>query len=288
MKSNTSINTLYIPERFRRIISVHIVKNMIDVDNWRIPLILGIHGAPGEGKTFMCESVLQELGVKPHLISGGQLESENAGEPAGLLRKTYLDAGEAIQTGKDLMSVILINDFDTGVGNWGAMVQTTINTQQLFAEMMHLTDYSEDVQGKRTLRIPIIITGNNFRSLHIPLVRAGRMWLFEWIPDAQDRVNIVRGIFPTLNESNLQELVLKRFGNQPIAFFSFLKTTLLDDEIWVKVQSEGINNIIRQIRRNGGISSLRIRYDFESLLIAAERISRESLLIDHLGALRGK
>lgn len=278
----------YIPERFRRIMSVHVIKNMIDVDNWQVPLILGIHGVPGEGKTFMCESVLQELGVKSYLISGGQLESENAGEPAALLRTTYLDAGEAVQRGEALMSVILINDFDTGVGNWGAMVQTTINTQQLFAEMMHLTDYPEDVQGRRTLRIPIIITGNNFRSLHIPLVRAGRMWLFEWTPDPQDKVNIVRSMFPTLSDSDLQELVLQRFGDQPIAFFSFLKTTLLDDEIWLKIQSEGVNKIIRHIRRDQGIASLRIKYDLQILLKAAERISQESLLTNHLGALKGK
>ncbi|MHC1599575.1 MAG: AAA family ATPase [Candidatus Methanospirareceae archaeon] len=152
--------TAHIPERFRRVMTLHIMKNILEIPTARPPLILGIHGPSGDGKTFQCERVLKNLGVKTCLISGGQLESYDAGKPAELIRQTYLQAGEAIRKdNKVQMAALLINDFDTGVGEWGELVQYTVNRQTVFGELMHLVDYPESVENKQTLRIPIIITG---------------------------------------------------------------------------------------------------------------------------------
>ncbi len=93
------------------------------------------------------------------------------------------------------MAALVINDFDTGVGDWGKMVQYTVNRQQLFAELMHIADFPESVENQSATRIPIIITGNNFLCLHGPLVRLGRMWSFEWKPTIIEKTQIVRYYF---------------------------------------------------------------------------------------------
>jgi SpoVK/Ycf46/Vps4 family AAA+-type ATPase len=114
---------IYIPERFWRAVVLHIAKNHMVSGRIHSPLILGIHGPSGEGKTFQCEHILQEIGVKSFLISGGQLESHEAGEPARLVRTTYLRAGQSVAKRECDMAVVLINDIDTGLGSWGEMVQ---------------------------------------------------------------------------------------------------------------------------------------------------------------------
>ena len=273
--------TVYIPERFRKVVTLHIIKNVLKIPNVPTPLILGIHGPSGDGKTFQCEYFLNNLGVKTFLISGGQLESYDAGKPAELIRQTYLQAGKAISDGNELMAALLINDFDTGVGGWGEMVQYTVNRQTVFGELMHLVDYPESVENKPTQRVPIIITGNNFTTLYEPLTRTGRMRTFEWIPTLEEKCQIVSSIYPSLSEQDISILV-DHNPNQPVAFFAFLKTTLLDDYLWKEVTRIGERNIIHQIQSKQEFSYSEPIYDLKSLLSEAKRVSKESLLVDHL------
>jgi hypothetical protein len=168
---------MYLSPNLKKVIHSHILKNSMKDYEFNVPLILGIHGPSGDGKTFQCEQILKEIGAKSFLISGGQLESSDAGKPAELIRMTYLRAGKTIETGN--IGVMIINDIDTGLGDWG-MVQYTINRQTVFGELMHLVDYPNVVQGQNCNRVPIIITGNDFTKLYPPLVRAGRMLAFEF------------------------------------------------------------------------------------------------------------
>ncbi len=274
---------VHIPERFARTVTVHILKNILDFQGYEVPLILGIHGPAGEGKTFMCEHVLRNLGVKSYLISGGQLESEDAGKPAALLRQTYLKAGEDIQNGKALMATVLINDFDTGVGNWGKIVQFTVNTQQIFAELMHLCDYPEIVEGKKALRIPIILTGNFFGSLHLPLLRTGRMWLFQWCPTIDEKSSILQDIFPLLSRSEIQQLA-KRFEKQPVSFFTHLKGSLLDEQIWNLTMRFRLQDVVRKVRmaQDLSIGELTQLNNLAAIIKVGTRIETEAGVIDHL------
>ncbi|NEP16667.1 MAG: ribulose 1,5-bisphosphate carboxylase, partial [Leptolyngbya sp. SIO4C1] len=61
----------YISPRFLNKLAVHITKNYLDLPQVRMPLILGIHGRKGEGKTFQCELVYARMGVEVVHISGG-------------------------------------------------------------------------------------------------------------------------------------------------------------------------------------------------------------------------
>ena len=76
----------YIAPRFLDKLAVHITKNFLNLPGIRVPLILGIHGRKGEGKTFQCELVFEKMGIEVTLISGGELESPDAGDPARLIR----------------------------------------------------------------------------------------------------------------------------------------------------------------------------------------------------------
>lgn len=254
-----------------------------------VPLLLGIHGKSGYGKTYQCEYVLSEIGAKPFLISGGQLESHAAGEPAKIVRKTYLDASRCLEKGESKVAVVLINDIDTGLGNWGEMVQYTINRQTVFGELMHLVDYPTSVEGRTTRRIPIIITGNDFTKLYEPLVRAGRMTAFEWQPTTEEKAKIVSGIYPEISllecENLVKELDREALANKleplPIAFFSHLRSTLTDDALWQVIQKVGIQQTVAQIAR-GYEPQLYLQIQFDRLLQAGKRLINSGQLVNHL------
>lgn len=49
----------------------------------------GIWGGKGQGKTFQCNLAYKKLDISPIVMSAGELESGNAGEPAKLIRQRY-------------------------------------------------------------------------------------------------------------------------------------------------------------------------------------------------------
>lgn len=270
---------IFIPERFRRVMSLHIIKNYLRKTNHFPPLLLGIHGPSGDGKTYQCEEVLKEIGAEKFVISVGELESPHAGKPAEIIRTIYLKAGEHFKKKKSV-AVILINDMDTGLGDWGDMVQYTTNRQTVFGELMNLVDHPTYVEGMATERIPIIITGNDFTKLYEPLVRAGRMTAFEWYPTTKEKETIISKIFPELDQKETIELVCE-FQNQPIAFFSHLKTTLIDDILWQEIQTISIQQFIKLIR-NGKEPEIPSNIQYDSLVKAGNQFLQSGQLINHL------
>ena len=77
-------------------ITVHIAKNFLELPKIKVPLILGIWGGKGQGKTFQCTLAYKKLGINPVVMSAGELESGNAGEPAKLIRQRYRSANLSI------------------------------------------------------------------------------------------------------------------------------------------------------------------------------------------------
>lgn len=272
----------YIPERFYKTVILHIIKNLLPQEGVnRTPLLLGIHGSSGDGKTFQCESILTALGAKSFLISGGQLESHEAGEPAQRVRTAYLNAGKSIISGETKIAVVLINDVDTGVGSWGEMVQYTINRQTVFGELMHIVDYPTNVEGRQTKRIPIIMTGNDFSKLYEPLTRAGRMTAFEWRPTIEEKVEVVLRIYPELEKKEVKTLVTN-FREQPVAFFSHLRTTLIDDVLWEEIQRLGIDFVVNSISNNRIPKFETTELSLKQLISHGEFILNSGMFINHL------
>ncbi|KAM0899711.1 hypothetical protein ACQ4PT_021109 [Festuca glaucescens] len=88
----------YIAPAFLDKVAIHIVKNYLANNlNIKIPLILGVWGGKGQGKTFQTELIFKAMGVEPVIMSAGELESERAGEPGRLIRDRYRTASQVVQ-----------------------------------------------------------------------------------------------------------------------------------------------------------------------------------------------
>ncbi|GAV70337.1 hypothetical protein CFOL_v3_13835 [Cephalotus follicularis] len=81
---DNTMDGFYIAPAFMDKLVVHIPKNFITLPNIKVPLILG---GKGQGKTFQCGLVFAKMGITPIMMSAGELESGNAGEPAKLIRQ---------------------------------------------------------------------------------------------------------------------------------------------------------------------------------------------------------
>ncbi|BDI14461.1 hypothetical protein ANSO36C_02630 [Nostoc cf. commune SO-36] len=245
--------TYYIAPRFLHKLSVHITKNFLDLPGVRVPLILGIHGHKGEGKSFQCELVFDLMGVEPIHVSAGELESPDAGDPARMIRLRYREAADYIRThGK--MAVLMINDLDAGAGRVDGATQYTVNTQLINATLMNIADNPTNVQlpgsydSEPLPRIPVIVTGNDFGTLYAPLVRDGRMDKFYWQPNREDKIGIVSGIFEPdgISKAEIEELV-DRFAKQSVDFFGALRSQIYDEQILSFIQKVGFNRVGSQV-----------------------------------------
>lgn len=245
--------TYYISPKFLDKIAVHITKNFLDIPGVRVPLILGIHGRKGEGKSFQCELVFQKMGIEVLHISGGELESPDAGDPARLIRLRYREAAELIRV-RGKMVALMINDLDAGAGRFDEGTQYTVNTQLVNATLMNIADNPTNVQLPGSYdetplhRVPIIVTGNDFSTLYAPLIRDGRMEKFYWEPDREDKIGIVGGIFSQdgLSRSEIEQFV-DTFANQSIDFFSALRARIYDEQIRQFIHEIGVEQVSSRV-----------------------------------------
>jgi ribulose bisphosphate carboxylase small subunit len=243
----------YISPRFLDKLAVHITKNYLNLDGVRVPLILGVHGRKGEGKTFQCDLVYEQMGIEVVHISGGELESPDAGDPARLIRLRYREAAELVRV-RGVMAVLMINDLDAGAGRFDAMTQYTVNTQLVNNTLMNIADNPTNVQlpgsydDKPIQRVPVIVTGNDFATLYEPLVRDGRMEKFYWQPDRRDRIGIVGGIFApdNLGTAAIEQLV-DTFPQQAIDFYGALRARIYDEQVRDFIHAVGIQQVSSRV-----------------------------------------
>ncbi|XP_061997456.1 ribulose bisphosphate carboxylase/oxygenase activase, chloroplastic [Rosa rugosa] len=242
----------YIAPAFMDKLVVHITKNFMSLPNIKVPLILGIWGGKGQGKSFQCELVFAKMGINPIMMSAGELESGNAGEPAKLIRQRYREAADIIRKGK--MCALFINDLDAGAGRMGGTTQYTVNNQMVNATLMNIADNPTNVQlpgmynKEDNPRVPIIVTGNDFSTLYAPLIRDGRMEKFYWAPTREDRIGVCIGIFKSDNvaQSDIVKLV-DTFPGQSIDFFGALRARVYDDEVRKWISGVGVDTIGKKL-----------------------------------------
>jgi ribulose bisphosphate carboxylase small subunit len=293
----------YIAPSFLDKLAVHITKNFLNLPGIRVPLILGIHGRKGEGKSFQCELVFDKMGIETTLISGGELESSDAGDPARLIRLRYRETAELIKV-RGKMCVLMINDLDAGAGRFDEGTQYTVNTQLVNATLMNIADSPTDVQlpgsydSNPTRRVPIIVTGNDFSTLYAPLTRDGRMEKFYWEPNRDDKVGMVGGIFAedALSQREIEQLV-DNFAYQSIDFFSTLRSRIYDEQIREFIHTIGFENVSSRVvnsaegppafkRPNFSLSHL---IDSGKFMVAEQKRVETSQLVDEYNRLnRGK
>jgi ribulose bisphosphate carboxylase small subunit len=246
----------YVSPRFLDKVAIHITKNFMALPDVRVPLILGVHGRKGEGKSFQCELVFQLMGIEPVRMSAGELESPDAGDPVRLIRMRYREAAELVRV-RGKMCVLLINDLDAGAGRVDKTTQYTVNTQLVNGTLMNIADNPTDVQlpgsyeTQAIQRVPIIVTGNDFSTLYAPLVRDGRMDKFYWEPSVADRIGIVAGIYAEdhLAQTDVERLV-KRFEQQSVDFFGALRSRLYDEQVRAFIRQVGIERVSSHLVNN--------------------------------------
>merc|ERR1712176_936282 len=249
---NTTTEGYYISKPFLDKLTVHVAKNFMDLPKIKVPLILGVWGGKGQGKTFQTHLAFQKLGVNPIVTWAGELESGNAGEPAKLIRQRYREASDIIKKGK--MCCLFINDLDAGAGRMGGGTQYTVNNQMVNATLMNIADNPTNVQlpgvyNKEEIpRVPIICTGNDFSTLYAPLIRDGRMEKFYWNPTREDRIGVAYGIFkPDSVSKEDVEKIIDRYPNQSIDFFGAMRARVYDDKVRDFVVDIGIEKIGKRL-----------------------------------------
>merc|ERR1712205_245506 len=249
---NITTENFYISPSYMDKVIVHVAKNFMKLPKIKVPVILGVWGGKGQGKTFQSDLIFKKLGIAPIVMSAGELESGNAGEPAKLVRQRYREASDIVKKGK--MCSLSINDLDAGAGRMGGTTQYTVNNQMVHATLMNIADNPTNVQSPGQYevveipRVPVIATGNDFSTLYAPLVRDGRMEKFYWAPTFEDRVGIANGIFKAdgVDEEDVRCLV-EQFDGQSIDFFGALRARVYDDKVREFISEMGIENIGKRL-----------------------------------------
>merc|ERR1711966_147534 len=198
--------------------TLHVTKNFMDLPKIKVPLILGVWGGKGQGKTFQTNLVFKKLGINPIVMSAGELESGNAGEPAKLVRQRYREASDIVKKGR--MSTLFINDLDAGAGRMGGTTQYTVNNQMVNATLMNIADNPTNVQ------LP-----GQYEVVEIPRVPV-----------------IANGIFKAdgVDEADVRSLV-EAFDGQSIDFFGALRARVYDDKVREFIQEMGLENIGKRL-----------------------------------------
>merc|ERR550537_1683887 len=242
----------YISPEFLDKMTIHIAKNFMELPKIKIPLILGIWGGKGQGKTFQTELGYKKLAIAPIVMSAGELESGNAGEPAKLVRQRYREASDIVKKGK--MCSLFINDLDAGAGRLNDSTQYTVNNQMVNATLMNIADNPTNVQlpgmynTEQIPRVPIICTGNDFSTLYAPLIRDGRMEKYYWNPTRADRIGVAYGIFkPDGVSKDDVEKIIDRYPNQSIDFFGAMRARVYDDKVREFVNDIGVEGIGKRL-----------------------------------------
>eukprot|EP00878_Enallax_costatus_P019250 GHUV01020305.1.p1 GENE.GHUV01020305.1~~GHUV01020305.1.p1 ORF type:complete len:358 (+),score=81.86 GHUV01020305.1:442-1515(+) len=239
---NNIVGDYYVAPAFLEKVAMHITKNVLTdggaiPKSCKVPLILGIWGPKGCGKTFQTELAFKKMGIETVVMSAGELESEVAGQPGKLIRERYRKAAELGKV-RGKMSCLMINDLDAGIGRF-TNTQCTVNNQIVVGTLMNICDNPNQVsvyenwrEGDFINRVPIIVTGNDFTTLYAPLIRDGRMEKFYWEPTNEDIMNIVHQMYKDdgLSQADIQVLV-DTFKGQTLDFFGAVRASTYDSQI---------------------------------------------------------
>ena len=164
----------------------------------------------------------------------------------------------------------MIDDVDTSTIAVQSDRRYGVNTQLVSGTLMHIADDPNNVGDRSTMRIPIILTGNNFQTLYGPLIRRGRMRFFDWVPSIETKIHVVKTIFadliPQQELTHISEMVQK-YAHEPVAFYAELKNDLVDDLIVQTLNSAPEFDFRSMLMQLEGAT---IRTNFKRLMELAE------------------
>lgn len=270
------VNNTYIPDSFAEPVLRHIILNNIleKASNFSPPLLLGIQGGYGMGKTFMVKELCKQYSIEAIQLSSSDFSGSVEAASRDRFRKTYEDA--CIQRAKsNRYIVILIDDFHLSIATEDD-VGKTVNSNLLTSAIMNICDNP----WVSNYRIPIILTGNNFSRVYGAVIRVGRMDLLSWMPNEEEKLEIVSRIFSArfegINSLEIKKL-LETYPDNSIAFFAQVAEDIL-------LCSFG--SVLNRFRNSNGIISIsELR---QKLRESVEEISSNSSIISSVAAERNK
>ncbi len=268
-------------DRFFRQVHLHLVSCYAEVPQW--PVILGIFGRSGDGKSAQLVASLDRCDVELVRLNAADLESGLAGEPGKHLARTYATASKAIDSG--LPSALVVDYVDTTVGEL-EMNTGTVNHQQVLAELMHIADRQVEPGRNMPKRVPVFVTGNNLARLYPPLRRSGRMRSMPWRPTADELLQVIDGLFADVAPPEALRELSRRFSEETLAFFAEVRQALRELEIRSEIRGTTLDmRVFLKRQRDGGrLVERPLRVPGFQLLEIAETVrrSREAALEDFL------
>lgn len=228
----------YVEPSFERAVLVHFAKNAIDIAD--PPLLLGVQGPRGEGKSESIKEICSKAGITIFHLAGAMLSGVHEAEPVLKLQEAYVEATLYRKVSGGL-SLLLIDDIDTSVAAVDSERRYTVNSQLLSGGLMALADNPKQIGDKTTDRVPIVMTGNNFTLLYNALTRHGRMKIFNWKPTVEIKIEIASAIFRDCMSPNdlclLADLV-REHAVEPVAFWRELKSEIYDELLFEGIRAK--------------------------------------------------
>lgn len=225
------MNDIVLLPRFFQQVHLHLVTNYLNLPVR--PVVLGVFGRTGDGKSAQLITALEHCHVEILRINAADLESGLAGEPGKLVARTYAAASLAINKGSPI--ALVVDDVDTTIGEW-ELNTGTVNHQQILAELMHIADRPVDPNRNRPRRVPIFVTGNNLSRLYPPLRRHGRMSVLEWRPTRAEVCEVVNKLFDEFAQDGALDTLVQEFGDEPLAFFADVRHAMLEAQLLERLE----------------------------------------------------
>lgn len=203
---------------FERNVLTHIVSLYLpDNHYFQAPMFLAIEGRAGEGKTTQTIATCSQHGIYIIYVSASELSGAHEKDSINVMKKLYSAAINLRNSGK--VVAILIDDFHMGNAITDENVKRTINSNLLTGYLMNLAE------NNNSIKIPIILTGNDFSKTYAPLLRSGRADKFEWNPNYEEKKEIVKTIFnrfANISEQEFNELFDKYAHNSVSDFYQLI------------------------------------------------------------------
>ncbi|MER7332922.1 MULTISPECIES: AAA family ATPase [unclassified Micromonospora] len=212
---------MFIPQRFHRAVISHAIA-VASIDTY--PLLLAIQGRPGDGKSYQTRESLRLGGFVVFPLSAAALGGSHEGDSVQGVRDLY-ERARAYRTSPQSPGypAILLEDFDLSPANQRVDSRYTVNSQLLVGFLMNMADDLGMCQLSTTERYPVFLTGNDFSMMHGPLMRPGRMNIFTWEPNADERARVIYHMLGpyVVGLSGGQAVKLAtRYAAAPLAAFS--------------------------------------------------------------------
>lgn len=186
------------------------------------PRLLGVQGPAGDGKTEMTTLICSHVGCNTLFAPAAALAGKHEGDACSALLH-LLDDAKRVALTNDRPSVVILDDVDRSVAAACENTGRTINSELLVGALQDIANDQGFIATAPHLRIPVILTGNNFTSLPQTLTRPGRMRLFAWQPSCRDKGDMWLRHFNTvswLEEQRLRDIVRRYHARgEPLAFF---------------------------------------------------------------------